>query len=355
MKNRFFQLFIFTIIILFVAKGSRAIIYAQEAMKLCYEMIIPTLFPFFVCSGLLIYSGFCETLSKIFAPVMKPLFNVNPSGSVAFILGIISGYPLGAVTVCNLYEGFYISKSEAERLLGFCNNSGPLFILASVGIGLYSGLKVGIMLYLVHIVSAILVGCFMRFYKKNDFAAPKSEITTRENTPLAGFGEVLENSVKSILNICGSVMLFSVVSRLFLDFFKLDDIAVSFISGILEITSGTARIATLDVDFFYKMIMSSFIVGFAGISVLIQVLGVVSKHGLSLKPYIFGKLLHGVISAVLMCGGLLVLPKIRTFKEISFGGGFVIGSLSMIISIVVFVLCGILFAKKAKNKVNTSL
>lgn len=336
--------------VLYVAKGRDAIYYGQEAMTLCYEMIIPTLFPFFVCSGLLIYSGFCESLSRIFSPVMKPLFNVNPSGSVAFVLGIISGYPLGAVTVCNLYEGFYISKSEAERLLSFCNNSGPLFILASVGIGMYSGVEIGILLYTVHIISALIVGFLMRFYKKDDFIAPKSQITTRENTPFAGFGEVLENSVKSILNICGSIMLFSVISRLVLDFFSLDDVSFSFVSGILEFASGTAKIAGLDLDFVKKMIMSAFVVGFAGISVLVQVMAVVSKHGLSLKPYILGKLLHGGISALLMWGVLRFLPKLETFKEVSLGGGFAMGSLYTVFAVFLILLIVILLKRKKKIK-----
>ena len=49
-----------------------------------------------------------------------------------------------------------------------------------------------------------------------------------------------------------------------------------------------------------KMILTAFIVGFGGISVHMQVMGIVSPHGLSLKPYFLGKLLHGGISAFYM-------------------------------------------------------
>ena len=37
-----------------------------------------------------------------------------------------------------------ISKEESERLLSFTNNSGPLFILATVGISLFGNKKIGI-------------------------------------------------------------------------------------------------------------------------------------------------------------------------------------------------------------------
>lgn len=346
MKNKFFQFLILSIIVLFVARGAEAIEYAKEAMELCYHMIIPTLFPFFICSGLLIYSGFAESVSKIFAPVMKPLFNVNPNGSVAFILGIISGYPLGAVTVCNLYQGLYISKTEAERMLAFCNNSGPLFILGSVGIGMYFNIGIGIMLYLVHIISAILVGIILRFYKKNDYLAPQTKITVRENSPVAGFGDVLENSLKSILSVCGAVIFFSVVSRLCLDFVYLREQYMSLIYGICEFASGAFRVSALDTDFVSKMVLSSFIVGFAGISVHIQVLAVVSRHSLSMKPYILGKLLHGVISAGLM----YMVLKISSLKNMNFtlnlSSGFMLNSMLVSVCVIIILVLSLSFRRK---------
>ena len=353
MKNKFFQFLILSIILLFIVQGEKSVLYAKEALELCYNMIIPTLFPFFICSGLLIYSGFCESMSKIFAPLMKPLFNINPNGSAAFILGIMSGYPLGAMTVCDLYEGFYISKSEAERMLSFCNNSGPLFILGAVGIGLYSGLWVGVALYAVHIISAVLVGVIMRFYKKNDFLAPKAKITVKENSPLAGFGSVLENSVRSILNVCGAVMFFSVVSRLCLDFISLEDKYMAIIGGIMEFASGTKNVALMDADFATKMILSAFIVGFAGLTVHIQVLATVSKHELSMKPYIFGKVLHGMISAALMWAVVKTETIIDFSKQVNLSGGFALGSIYLILTVVVIFTLGIIFLVKGKLKHNS--
>ena len=53
-------------------------------------------------------------------------------GSFPFIMGIISGYPVGAKIVCNMRSEGKLSKVEAERLLSFTNNSGPLFIIGTV-------------------------------------------------------------------------------------------------------------------------------------------------------------------------------------------------------------------------------
>ena len=62
---------------------------------------------------------------------MRPIFNVPGESAIALILGTISGYPVGAKVVCNLKKEKIISKIEAERLIAYTNNSGPLFILGT--------------------------------------------------------------------------------------------------------------------------------------------------------------------------------------------------------------------------------
>ena len=69
---------------------------------------------------------------KIIEKPVKKLFNVPGQGAIALIMGIISGYPVGAKIVCDLKKRNICTKEEAERLLAFTNNSGPLFILGTV-------------------------------------------------------------------------------------------------------------------------------------------------------------------------------------------------------------------------------
>ena len=67
-------------------------------------------------------------------------------GSYAFIMGIISGYPVGAKIVNKFIEDGTCTKQEAERMLAFTNNSGPLFIIGTVGISLFGDTTIGIIL-----------------------------------------------------------------------------------------------------------------------------------------------------------------------------------------------------------------
>ena len=119
MKIKKILIYLFAVgaVVLLIKNASSAIRYASDAIDLCLEMIVPTLFPFFICSGILIYSGFCELLAKAFQFCMYPLFRISPVGSSAFILGIVSGYPLGAVTAGELYANNYISKQRLNACL----------------------------------------------------------------------------------------------------------------------------------------------------------------------------------------------------------------------------------------------
>lgn len=306
--------------------AQNAISYAKNALDICFGMIVPSLFPFFICSGILIYSGFCELLSKMFRFCMRPLFGVSPAGSSAFILGIVSGYPLGAITAGELYSNSYLSKTEAERLLAFCNNSGPLFILGSVGIAIYTNIGYGIALYVSHILAALTVGVLFRFYGRNKHSAPPSKMTS----PNRSIGEIfdisLQNGIRNILTVCGAVLFFSVVSRLILDLIPLSGTAEAVVSGILEFVTGTVRISQLGINTARKLILTAVIVGFAGISVHAQVMAVIAKYRLSLLPYIIGKALHGILAGIYMFIYIQINPITSVVFKTSISGSLAASS-----------------------------
>ena len=124
-----------------LAGGAAALLcYPQQAMEaarsgllLCGNVIIPSLFPFFVLSALVVELGLAGALGRLLEPLMGVLFRVNGSCASAVALGFLGGYPVGARTAIELYRKGMCTKTEAQRLLAFCNNSGPAFILGVVG------------------------------------------------------------------------------------------------------------------------------------------------------------------------------------------------------------------------------
>jgi sporulation integral membrane protein YlbJ len=151
---------------------------------------------------------------------MRPLFNVPGEGAFALVLGIISGYPIGAKTVANLKENGICSDVEAERLISFTNNSGPLFVIGTVGISIFLDVKIGFLLLLAHILAALTVGFIFRFWKRNYKLSTIKTNTVKSNeynnkVSFYNLGEILYksifNSIISVVMIGGFIVLFSVI------------------------------------------------------------------------------------------------------------------------------------------------
>ena len=168
-KKYFFTIIfmIFTISLLLFSNNN--LIAAQNGLVLWAKSVFPSLFPFFVATELLCQTNFIYILGRSLNRFMKPIFNVPGESAAAVILGTISGYPVGAKVVVNLKNQKIISKIEAERLIAFTNNSGPLFILGTVGIAMLKSPNIGYTLLLSHILASLTVGYLFSFWKKITF------------------------------------------------------------------------------------------------------------------------------------------------------------------------------------------
>lgn len=298
---------------------------AQSGVELCINVILPSLFPFFVLSTLCVELGLIQHLGLLLEKVMCPLFHVSGSCAGAFLLGIVGGYPVGARTAIELYQNGMCTKTEAERLLSFCNNSGPAFILGVVGAGIFASSTAGLWLYGAHVAASILVGLLFRFYRRTDTYGTSAQVL---RAPGKGFAEAFTGSVKSAfsgtLNICAFVIFFTVLIRmLFLtgiitklagliawllrDFGLREEWVESLLSGAIEMTSGVWSLRDVAGSLGDKLCMAAFILGWAGLSVHCQVLSFIGSTGLSTRTYFFGKLLHGLFSAAILWGISTVL------------------------------------------------
>ncbi len=291
---------------------------AKRGLRMCAELIVPSLFPFFVLSSFMIELGLAEALGGLARPVMRGVFGLGGSCSLPFLLGFVGGYPVGARAAIDLYERGEISRGEALRLLSFCNNSGPAFILGVIGAGVFCDSRAGLLLYLVHFVSSVAVGVIFRGYRVGKETKPEKELPKQKvaKSVAACFTSSVGGAFSSVLGICGFVVFFSVAIRLLIlsglipaaakgAAFLLRPLGVTaasaeeLISGMIEMTSGVSALRGAAGSLERNAVMAAFMLGWAGLSVHFQVLAFLTKSGLSSKTYILGKLLHAVISALL--------------------------------------------------------
>ncbi|HEX2946456.1 MAG TPA: sporulation integral membrane protein YlbJ [Clostridia bacterium] len=324
-------------LILFSGSAVKA---AQNGLALWAGVVVPSLFPFFVASEIINSTGFIRTSGVLLEPVMRPVFNVPGSASFALLLGITSGYPVGAKITSDLRNGGLLSRTEAERLLAFTNNSGPLFIVGAVGTGMYGSPRIGIFLLACHILACLTVGVLFRFYgrsggsrikesRKKDLLKTFKTNLLSQQSQAGGFGSILgnaiRNSVATILAIGGFIVLFAVIIQLLtetgligalagalsfvLSPLGLDrDVLTGVISGVFEITTGSRIASALaSVPVTVKLPAVSLIIGWAGLSVHFQVMSITSVTDIRVMPYFFGKALQGIIAAIYTAAGIKLL------------------------------------------------
>ncbi len=357
-----------------------AVAAASDGLQLCLNVIIPSLFPFFVISTLTVELGLAEKMGRLAEPAMRRLFNVSGACASAFVLGFVGGYPVGARTAISLYERGECSRREAERLLSFCNNSGPAFILGVVGAGVFADNRVGLLLYLVHGLASVITGiCFRRWRGGSDSSRPlvKRNGGVRKSFATA-FTEGVKSSFASTLNICGFVIFFMVLIKLLVLSGALptaakgaslllrplgvdEDAARRLLTGVIEMSSGVWSLSSAAEKLSTGAAMAAFMLGWAGISVHCQTLSFLCDSGLSAKTYIIGKFMHGIISAVLVWMAFRVLPfeeaaaaylarQVSGIAEMNFPAAISISTLCALIMGIMLIILGIIGEKRLEKR-----
>lgn len=293
-------------LILFTKEVSAA---ASNGIDTCLRVVIPSLFPFFVLSSLCISTGMAHSLSRLFALPMRYLFRLPASCAPAFVLGLIGGYPTGAKTAFDLYDGGACDGEECARLLGFCSSCGPAFIFSAVGVSIFGSLRAGAIIYICHILSAIIIGVLSGFFYKGKVPNKNMTSAVGRLTP-AAFTSAVSSSFSSMINVCGFVIFFSSLMAFLqkcgffglcqrLLFFLPEGAGQSLARGVIEMTGGVMSVPVEALGFPAAMTLCAFIIGFGGLSVHCQVLSLLGDRPISMGRYFRGKLAQGVLSAAL--------------------------------------------------------
>lgn len=311
-----------------------------RGLAIWWDVLFPSLFPFFVISEVLLGFGIVHFLGKLLDPLMKPLFRIPGSGGFVLAMGFASGYPVSAKLATKLREQRLVSRVEGERLVSFTTSSDPIFLIGAVSVGFFGNPKLAGVLALTHYGGALLIGLVMRFYRpdRNLPADPgEGDESGRFSLKLAlkamhearvqdgrSLGELLRQAVASSLQLMtvvgGLVVFFSVILEvltasgfmgfLYTGFQQLlpllglpSQLAEPLMGGLFEVTLGAkASAAPEGIPLQFKAAAAAFILSWGGLSVHAQVASILNGADLRYFPFLIARFLHAVISA-----GLLLL------------------------------------------------
>ena len=298
-----------------------------------WEIVFPSLLPFFIVSEMLIGFGVVKFIGLLLEPIMRPVFRVPGVGGFIWAMGMASGYPAGAKYTARLRIEGQITKVEAERLVSFTNSSNPLFIFGAVSVGFFYNPNLGVILALSHYLGNICVGILMRFHGKE--AELTEQKTTRkkfklrsalsllhqtrikDNRPIGQLlGDAVMSSVQTLLMIGGFIILFSVINKLL---FHLQitgflsgmvefvfgllsipaDLSIPLISGLFEITLGSQMTSQVtEATLLQQAIITSFILAFSGFSVQAQVASILAQTDIRFQPFFIARIFHGFFASL---------------------------------------------------------
>lgn len=280
---------------------------ARYALRLCAELIIPSLFPFFVVSGLLSRLGFSARLAGRLSRPAARLYGISGAGATALFMGLIGGYPLSAAYIADMRRQGLISVEEGERLMGFCNNSGPAFLIGSIGAGVFGSARLGLGLYIIHILSALITGLFFR--GSGRYKAQMPHLPESRGSALI---DSVRQAAQSILSVCGFIVCFCVIIGL-MDaggYFSLlvGRLAVltglelhaarALLSGVLELGSGIGAMRGLSPSP-VNLAIAAGIVGWGGVSVHFQTYAVLAESDIKGDLHLTGRLICCAVSSAL--------------------------------------------------------
>ncbi|MCL2363136.1 MAG: hypothetical protein FWC71_00560 [Defluviitaleaceae bacterium] len=268
---------------------------AREGLLLWFLTVLPSLLPFMIATNLLIKLGVFGKMNSEFA---------------AFLMGLVSGYPMGAKTVGDMYRTGDIEPQNARWLLSFCNNAGPLFIVGVVGMGMFGSASVGYALWITHVLAALTIGAFGWFKKRNRIIQVRKKTNFEPESP--PIGRILSDSVKNAMEamalVGGLIIFFNVAAQILRTVLAIESpLLMGFFAGFLEVTGGARMVSSQNVGF-ATLALAAAIIGFGGLSVHAQALHFIAGTGMRPAVYFMYKALHGLLAAGLMALAWLFFP-----------------------------------------------
>lgn len=287
-------------VLLHPAAVSRGI---KNGLALCAGVVIPSLFPFMVLSGLIALSGAGGWLSRLIWPVTRHLLRLPPQAGSAWVMSLLGGYPVGARTLAAMVQAGQLDRQSAQRMLPFCVNAGPAFLVTAVGAGFLGWPALGWLLLAAQVLVSLTMGTWLGRGQPLPPARPLP--------PPVPAGQALVMAVQSacqaLLSSCGFVVLFSGADAL-LGALGLYQKAGAWLhlspgqvqwaqvaaSGLLEVTGGCANAAALGGE--AAFLFMAFFLAFGGLSIHCQVAALVQPCGIGMPHFLRLRLLAGALN-----------------------------------------------------------
>ncbi len=260
-----------------------------RAIVLCGKSVIPSLFPFIVLTRIFLH--FFTKLRTMQGAMLKKR-KMSTAGYTAFFAGLLSGFPTGALLAGQMYSQGIISKNEAESVALFSSAASPAFCINLFGGEIVNSRVLGLCVYIAAVTVNVVLLCVHNVvsHKEGESVYTVSFI---KGTKAPSITEIIYDSCMTVINICAYVTFFMCAGEVLYTtvsfFLPTNEILKAYFIGTAEMTSGVEALNVL--PFSKKVLCGASIIGFGGISAMMQTASVCEKYGLDCRRLFFTKLI----------------------------------------------------------------
>lgn len=286
------------LIALLLTYPSESVSFAKDGLLTWFNTMLPTLMPFMILSTLMISLHMTDFLG---AP------------AYCIIMGFLCGFPMGAKVVKDLYQKNALSLNQANDLLGFCNNLGPIFILnfALPTLGVHNRHWCVLGFYGI----PLIYGLILRNLHKNEYLKSTLDLPQKQlhNTKLLyHIDDAIQCAISSITILGGYMIFFNLLNIIPYAFSQLNTLMLTIpyfelilpqIRCLIEISGGLASLQGFSP-------FALCLIPLGGLSCLAQTYSILKETDLSFALYCR----HKIIQTAITCLYFMIL----TFCGISF-------------------------------------
>ncbi|MEG0799367.1 MAG: hypothetical protein RSD96_03080 [Bacilli bacterium] len=285
------------IVLIFICLINTSIIRSSTtySLNIFINSIFLTSFPFLILSHIYVHLNIVP--SKLISNIFSYILNINPSSFNIIFLSMLCGYPSSAVYIKEYLNNKNISIEESTKLLICASFPNPMFVIGTIGTSLFKSSSTALVLLIISYISNLLIGILIR-NKYPKYIKNYETISNNENMPLIIKNSII-SSINTLLLILGNITIFIIILNLIMHYFVDIHLLKIIISMSLEMTSSIILINNTITNSVLKYALISFAINFGGISILSQVLSILSNYNINKKEIITYRLLVSLVSFLL--------------------------------------------------------
>ena len=300
-KNYTIAVMAVLLIIFYFFNSAEISLYVQEAIYICYNTVIPSLFIFMVFTSYLSSVKGCEILALPFIPLFR-LLNIHDKKIILYcVLSILSGFATGGYFLNRIKTEFNCNPNMlgVVSILVSCNS--PAFVIVAVGANMFGNIYSGIILYCSVLLSCFITAFIFSFlFPYHTVHSVKTDITRHSDLSYS-----ITDSVYAIVNICGVVIFSYSVCKVISLYIQNTAVSVAF-SILSEVTSACRII----IDSYGKnLYLICAALAFCPVSTCIQLKSPIISRDFSLKILLLSKIIQIPLSLIILRVTVNLFPQ----------------------------------------------